>query len=102
MQVTLLDSQTLVAVTPAHAAGDITVTVTDGTNSATAQEKYHYVDSTNPRKVWEDPTANTDGTPSNTPSGRGPGGPGSGGTVNTAGTASTGTSPAPIPVPPHR
>jgi hypothetical protein len=98
--VTLLDSQTIIAVTPPHAAGEVTVTVTDGTNSATAPEKYRYVDSTNPRQVWEDPTANTDGTPSNTPSGRGPGGSGPSGNAGTAGTASTG--PAPIPVPTHR
>jgi hypothetical protein len=98
-QVTLLDSRTLTAVTPAHAAGPVTVAVSNGNNAtATWDMKYLYSDDTNPRKTWD----TVDDTPTGAPSGRpAPGGAGSGGT-GTAGAAGVGTGSAPNPAPPSR
>lgn len=99
-QVTLLDSQTLTVVTPAHAAGPVAVTVSNGNGTtATWDRKYLYSDDKNPRKTWDV----VDDTPTGAPSGRpASGGSGSGGTTGTAGAAGVGPGSAPSPAPPSR
>ena len=94
-QVTLLDSRTLTIVTPAHAAGPVAVTVSNG-NGMTAiwDKKYIYVDETNPRKTWDI----VDDTPTGVPSGRpASGGSGSGAGAGTAGVG-TGSAPSSAPL----
>jgi hypothetical protein len=96
-QVTLLDSRTITAVTPAHAAGPVAVTVGNGSSAtATWEKKYLYSDETNPRKTWD----TVDDTPTGAPSGR-PASGGAGGN-GSAGTAGSGTGSAPSPAPPSR